>query len=435
MGPKNPESTSGLRLLSREKGTPAVDLSSVVIPLDLLDYVPENVALRSLLLPLRADAATLFVAMADPSDQPAIDEVAFLSGKKVVAYAAPERVLRDVIAEVYVARRRGDVEWRGPRAAAARPAPRATHAPPLPEAMPHGQFTGPLSQALRLPEGPARAPAIREPFSADAGYPLASPRPNMASGRRRVLVVDDEPVICRIVHQALAQRGYEVLDAHGGMEALKLIKEHEPHAILLDAMLPDVHGFDIAKRLRESRRYRHIPVIIMTAVYKGWRMAADLKETYGVAGYVEKPFNIHDVVRLLEDALAGVPSRPPDAAALSAEASRLYSEGMAAYQRGDLEGAIGALVAAVAIDPLSATLRHQLGLLYAWRGQDFAAIQELEMAVELEPTRFTALRNLAILFQRRGFRRKACEMWERALAHAPDDATRQEIKDILLQLL
>ena len=87
------------------------------------------------------------------------------------------------------------------------------------------------------------------------------------------------------------------------------------------------------------------------------------------------------------------------------------------------------------IDPLSASLRHQLGLLYAQRGHDFAAIQELEMAVDLDATRFQALRNLAVLYQRRGFRRKACELWERALAQAPDDATRQEIRALLVQLL
>ena len=55
--------------------------------------------------------------------------------------------------------------------------------------------------------------------------------------------------------------------------------------------------------------------------------------------------------------------------------------------------------------------------------------------VELEPARFASLRNLAVLYQRRGFRRKACESWERALALAPDEPTRQEIKALLVSLL
>jgi Tfp pilus assembly protein PilF len=80
-------------------------------------------------------------------------------------------------------------------------------------------------------------------------------------------------------------------------------------------------------------------------------------------------------------------------------------------------------------------LHATLGLLYAHRGHDFAAIQELEMAVDLEPERYPLLRNLALLYQRRGFRRKAIEMWERALALATDEATRAEIKGILVSLL
>jgi DNA-binding response OmpR family regulator len=236
------------------------------------------------------------------------------------------------------------------------------------------------------------------------------------------------------VCEALSQRGYEIVEASSGIEGLKLVKDKEPDAILLDALLPDVHGFDICKRLKASKRYAHIPIVMMTAVYKGWRMAADLKESYGIAGLVEKPFDLHQLVRSLEIALTGKHDRP-DPVELSAEAQRLFAEGQAAYKAGDLDAALAALSAAVAIDPLNPTLRHQLGLLYAQRQHDFAAIQELEMAVDLAPDRYPVLRNLAVLYQRKGFRRKACELWERALAHAPDDEARQEIKGILVQLL
>ena len=175
---------------------------------------------------------------------------------------------------------------------------------------------------------------------------------------------------------------------------------------------------------------------MVTAMYKGWRMAADLKEAYGVHAHVEKPFDIHNLVRILEQALGGreVGDRP-NAENLTAEAQRLYKDSAASYRAGDLDSAVTTLAAAVAIDPLSSTLRHQLGLLQAQRGQDFAAIQELEAAVDLDPTRFQTLRNLAVLYQKHGFRRKSCEIWERALSHAPDEATRTEIRNILLKLL
>jgi tetratricopeptide (TPR) repeat protein len=164
-------------------------------------------------------------------------------------------------------------------------------------------------------------------------------------------------------------------------------------------------------------------------------MAADLKDSYGVSALIEKPFDLHELVRALEAALAGAGTPRPDESTISQEAQRLFSEGQAAFKRGDVDGAIASISAATAIDPLSASLHHQLGLLYANRGHDFAAIQELEMAVDLEPERYALLRNLALLYQRRGFRRKAFEMWERALALSPDEATRIEIKGILVSLL
>jgi DNA-binding response OmpR family regulator len=276
----------------------------------------------------------------------------------------------------------------------------------------------------------------REPFSApDMNY-SGSVESIRDGARRCILVVDDEPAIRRILHDALSQRGYEVQVAAGGVEALRIIKQRELDAIFLDAMLPDMHGFEICRRLKASRRYAHIPILMVTALYKGWRMAADLKDSYGVYATIEKPFDIHRLVHLLEEALAGRPGGDrPSAEVLSAEAQRLYKESAASYRAGDLDSAYAQLTAALAIDPLSATLHHQLGLLYAQRGQDFLAIQELEAAIDLDRTRFQTLRNLAVLYQKHGFRRKSCEVWERALAHAPDEPTRVEIRNMLHKLL
>jgi Tfp pilus assembly protein PilF len=69
------------------------------------------------------------------------------------------------------------------------------------------------------------------------------------------------------------------------------------------------------------------------------------------------------------------------------------------------------------------------------RDEVFEAIHELETAVDLQPRNFSALKNLAVLYQRAGFKHKAIEMWERALASAPDDETRHGIKEHLMTLL
>lgn len=432
--PPSSDNTSGLKLISREAGVPAVDLGSLVLQLQILDYIKEEVARKVQALPLRIDRGHLFIALGDPNNSTTIDEIAFLCGKKVIAYAAHPDHLAQAIEEVYAARRAGEMEWRGWRARTGQNALSLREAAKRPEVVMLDEAG--KSGALNLPDAPVATPEVRDPFfGSDSSYHPTTSQATFPRQRPRVLVIDDEPVIRNIVRQALSQRGYEVIEAGTGIDGLRLVKEREPDLIVLDALLPDVHGFDIAKRLKASRRYAHIPIVMMTAVYKGWRMAADLRESYGIADLVEKPFDLQNLVRALEDALVGRKGERPDQRTLSAEAQRLFAEGQAAYRRGDVEGAIASLSSAVAIDPLSATLRHQLGLVYAQKGHDFAAIQELEMAVDLEPERYTVLRNLAVLYQRKGFRRKACEMWERALALAPDEATKQEIKTVLVGLL
>ena len=104
-------------------------------------------------------------------------------------------------------------------------------------------------------------------------------------------------------------------------------------------------------------------------------------------------------------------------------------------RRGDVEGAIEQLKKGIGIDPLAFRLHYHLGLLHGKQDNVFDAIQALETAVDLRPRDFSTLKNLAVLYQRAGFRLKATEMWERALASAPDDSTRANIKNHLVSLL
>ena len=108
---------------------------------------------------------------------------------------------------------------------------------------------------------------------------------------------------------------------------------------------------------------------------------------------------------------------------------------MSLYRANDLDGAIEKLREGLGVDPLAFQLHYHLGLLWGRRDNVFEAIHSLERAVDLSPRHFSALKNLAVLYQRVGFKHKAIEMWERALANAPDDETRQGIKDHLMSLL
>jgi DNA-binding response OmpR family regulator len=270
-------------------------------------------------------------------------------------------------------------------------------------------------------------------LSVMTALPQAAPPP-AKPGQRTVLVVDDETEIRKLLRRLFDDRGYRVLEADRGLAALSMVKEHMPDVIILDAMLPEVHGFDIAKRLKGTERYGHIPIVMVSAVYRGWRFAEDLKASYGVDAYLEKPFKVADVVRAVENALERN-AQPHDAEKISAEAEKMLNAGIAAYKQGDIAAAIEQLREGTRIDPLAYRLHYHLGLLYGKQGRVYDAIQELQTALEINGRHFPALKNLAVLYQKAGFRNKAIEIWERALAVAPDDPTRQSIKEHLVGLL
>ncbi len=255
-----------------------------------------------------------------------------------------------------------------------------------------------------------------------------------------VLVVDDEEDIRKILRRILTEKGHRVIEADRGLLALRLVKENVPDLIVLDAMLPELHGFDIARRIKGSEKYGHIPIIMISAVYRGWRIAEDLKNSYGIEAYIEKPFRIAEVVAAVTRALSASDKKqsdhpPRDPERVSAEAEKALEDGVAAYKAGNIDKAISHLLHGVQIDPLAYRLHFHLALLYGKKGAIYEGIQELEKAIELNPKHFPALKNLAILYEKAGFRHKAVEMWERCVHGAPDAATRAQVKDHLMRLL
>jgi len=250
--------------------------------------------------------------------------------------------------------------------------------------------------------------------------------------RRRILVVDDEPEIRLLLEKALAARGYEVETAADGEEALARAREHLPSLLLLDAMLPKIHGFEVARKIRSDPRTRPVPIVMMTAIYRGWRFAQDARETYGAEDYIEKPFRLDDFLRRIEAVLEATASRQATEAQSSAP---LLQRGKELLQGGKLNEAVAVFEEALGVDPFSAETHYQYAKALRLKGEHFAAMTAFERSVELRPNSFPALRSLAALYTEKGFRRKAAETLERALAAAPDATTREAIKSDLLELL
>ncbi len=246
-----------------------------------------------------------------------------------------------------------------------------------------------------------------------------------------VLVVDDDDDVRRLLVKVLKEKGFRVVEASDGAAALTAVRDYSFSVIVLDAMLPKVHGFEIARRLKASEVYQHIPVVMVSAEYRGWRFAEDAKTNYGVHAYVEKPFKVTDVLNAVAGALAQSSSRP-EPKVMSQRAAEHLEQGLVHYRAGRIEDASQELLTGLGVDPLAYQLHFQLGLVYAKGDRLFDAIQALENSLDIQPGFFPALKNVAVLYQNAGFKNKAIEMWERCLVAAPDDSTRASIREHLV---
>ena len=123
----------------------------------------------------------------------------------------------------------------------------------------------------------------------------------------RILVVDDEPSILRVVAANLRARGYEALTAATGEDALTVIEAQQPDCIVLDLGLPDVGGLEVLARLRT---WTTMPVVILTAVDDEHRRATALD--LGANDYITKPFTMTDLLARVRGALQHRRSQSPD---------------------------------------------------------------------------------------------------------------------------
>jgi DNA-binding response OmpR family regulator len=430
--------------LAERYGVPGVDLSACVVPLDVLDLVPRAVAESDLIFPLSGEGGRLHLAMATPNDDRIVAEVRFVTGREVSPYVAVGRALAEAISAAYDARARGERLWKGAAAGSAEPRLAAVVQEEVVEVESLEQALEEIdpAQVEALPAGAGGPGALGdEPLGApqeagveiaiggDEGEVAAAVR---ADGRRTILVVDDEPEIRQLVQRTLQAKGYAVEVAADGAEGLAKAEALLPDLVLLDAMLPKLHGFEACRRIKSGARTRDVPVVMMTAIYRGWRFAQDARESYGAEDYIEKPFRLDDLLRRVEVVLESTGQR---ARAKPGDSEPHLRKGKELLLAGRVAEAIGALELAVRSDPYSADAHHHLARALRTQGDAFRAMTSFERATELRPGHLPALRALASLYEEKGFRRKAAETLERALGAAADDATRAAIRQDLMALI
>jgi two-component system, OmpR family, response regulator len=147
----------------------------------------------------------------------------------------------------------------------------------------------------------------------------------------RILVVDDEPNIVDVISMALRYQGFEIASAGTGADALGRVKAFRPHLIVLDVMLPDMEGFDVAERLGAQRA--DVPIIFLTARDSTEDKIRGL--TTGGDDYVTKPFSLEELVARIRTVLRRTGAATPESARLTFEDLELDEDTMEVTRGGE----------------------------------------------------------------------------------------------------
>jgi diguanylate cyclase (GGDEF)-like protein len=123
---------------------------------------------------------------------------------------------------------------------------------------------------------------------------VSEPERGVDGGGERLLIVDDDPFIARLLEIELAAAGYRVRVANDGQQALDLVRAEPPDLVITDVMMPHVDGFELTRMLRQDARTTGVSVIILTA--RG--LSADKLEGFAIGAddYIVKPFDTPELL-------------------------------------------------------------------------------------------------------------------------------------------
>jgi len=118
---------------------------------------------------------------------------------------------------------------------------------------------------------------------------------------KRILVVDDEMDLVETVRFALELEGYDVLVAYNGEDGLNQARKENPDLILLDLMLPKLDGYKVCRLLKFDERYKHIPILMLTAKTQEKDRATGMET--GANEYITKPFEMDELMKKVKNYL------------------------------------------------------------------------------------------------------------------------------------
>ncbi|MDD1777293.1 MAG: response regulator [Candidatus Helarchaeota archaeon] len=113
---------------------------------------------------------------------------------------------------------------------------------------------------------------------------------------KKILVVDDEPDLLKVVTFRLKKIGYDIIEATDGQKAIALIQEHRPDLILLDLRLPVIDGWEVCRRVKSDDQLKHIPIVLLTASAHNLEMTKELK----AEDFLVKPFEPEELLAIIK---------------------------------------------------------------------------------------------------------------------------------------
>src|ERR1700690_4643978 len=124
----------------------------------------------------------------------------------------------------------------------------------------------------------------------------------MGVGVARIMVIEDDPDIMRLLSHTLTSAGFNVVQAYGGEDALRKAKSHKPDLILTDLAMPKMSGVEVIHHIKTDTETKHIPCVAVTAFM--WDHLAQSASQVGCDSFIPKPFS---AVRLLQEVAKYVP--------------------------------------------------------------------------------------------------------------------------------
>lgn len=126
-----------------------------------------------------------------------------------------------------------------------------------------------------------------------------NPNPGPCSRMKTILVADDNSANRELIAEILQSKGYHVIEARDGQQALEEVAKATPDLVLLDIHMPNLNGYEALARLRADERYRELPIVALTA--SAMRGDEDEALGSGFTAFIAKPYEIPDVLKKVRE--------------------------------------------------------------------------------------------------------------------------------------